>query len=87
MTDVILSADEWEHKVLQMANEKGILAIELGGMPIKQMQLAFAQGNQNHYFTLIDVTPLPPRAGIWRLFRLTDKGAARKRALEILFAH
>lgn len=75
------------HKLLQLANEKGKFAIQLGLEPIEAMQYAFERGIDNEWFTFVDVSYLQhtPKPVLMRVFRLTNKGWQKRIALEQLF--
>lgn len=76
--------DEADWLLLKLANEKGKFALGMGVIPDEQLQLAFERGIDADWFMLVDVSPLAaaPMSGIFRIFRLTQRGHARRAHLE-----
>lgn len=80
-----MSPEEAEAKVLQLANENGKFAIELGyGFKTQDETDAFCRCLDNDLFRLFDITlglaVAPGRVMI--LYRLTDAGWARRKELK-----
>lgn len=78
-----LTAAEAEYWIFGLANDQGIFALEVGIMANAEIQEAFIRGNAKMW-NLIDITPLPGQAGIFRIFKLSFAGAMRKQELKDL---
>jgi len=74
--DTEISADFW---LLSLANAQRKFAIQIGYDLTPEQQAAFERGIDNHWFDLVDVSPVSeaPKSIIMRIFRLTDAGVAR----------
>lgn len=71
-----MTNDEADRKLLGLANEKHKFALEIGHLDV-DMQFALERGIDNEWFTLVDVSRLAARPGVFRIFRLTDAGVRR----------
>ncbi len=75
--------DEADLRLLQLANEKGKFALSIGTIPDMNLQLAFERGIDQHWFMFVDIGPLAHGGGpeLFRIFKLTQNGFARRDAL------
>jgi len=75
----MISDDDADFWLLMLANEKRKFAIQIGYTLKPEQQAAFERGIDNHWFDLVDVSPVSeaPASMIMRIFRLTEAGIAR----------
>jgi hypothetical protein len=80
---LVVTDEQADLELLSLANEKGKFALQLGLTPEEPLQYAFERGIDGEWFTLVDVSTVAiyPHAGLFRCFRLTEKGWARLREL------
>lgn len=82
-----MTHDEAEWEILKRANVKDKFAVPLRlGQP-EAIQLAFERGLDARWYELIDISALSemPGIGLCKIFRLTDKGIARRKQLQLEF--
>lgn len=87
MFEVIITDDEADWNILKLANPKGKFAIQVGPLPVRQEQEAFERGIDNEWWRLVDIGPVSsaPRGLVFRIFKLTEAGRARRVELAVTF--
>lgn len=75
--------EEADLEILDLANERGKFALQVGLIPPPRLQLAFERGLHDEWFRFLDVTPIAcvPDAVLMRLFMLTPAGWLRQKSL------
>ncbi|MEK0326433.1 MAG: hypothetical protein QQN63_12090 [Nitrosopumilus sp.] len=82
-----LTNDEADWGILKLANRKGKFAIQMGPIPIKELELAFERGIDEEWWTLVDIGPNLAHANgtMMRVFKLTTRGIIRRIKLSLIF--
>lgn len=80
---IVKTFDQADWELLSLANEKGKFGIGLSTVLDEDLQLAFERGIDAQWFTFVDLSTVAsiPGAGLIRLYRLTEAGAARRAEL------
>lgn len=83
----VITHDEADWQLLKLANDKGKFALSLGPLEDHDLQIAFERAIDREWFTFVDLSPITAarRAGLMRVFRLTQAGRRRRTELQAMF--
>lgn len=80
---MLLSDNCADLAILGRANDKRRMAMPVGVLR-KDIGDALLRAIDAEWINLVDITPLPNMPGLFRVFRLTDKGQQRLSVLKLL---